>query len=294
MKKVLIVGLGSIGKKHLNAANELKCKVDVISKHAKISENFQLVDNLKNKRVYDLGIICSNTSNHLNDLLRTSKYCKTILVEKPLNHIYIPTQLKIKLEKLKPLVVLGFNLRYLDLMIFLKTYLTDKKIISVENIFWDDCRKWYEGRDFKKLYVSNKHLGGGALLTNIHELDYIKFICNADINHINITYQKNKDNLDKSCMVKGMLDREISFKSSLNIFSSFRIRKGIIRTNDESIEWDIDQGIINSNLEGVIFNKKTNYLKTYTSQLKHLFEKNHQNISTIQSNIKLNNLIFNQ
>ena len=215
MKKVLIVGLGSIGKKHLNAANELKCKVDVISKHAKISENFQLVDNLKNKRVYDLGIICSNTSNHLNDLLRTSKYCKTILVEKPLNHIYIPTQLKIKLEKLKPLVVLGLNLRYLDLMIFLKTYLTDKKIISVENIFWDDCRKWYEGRDFKKLYVSNKHLGGGALLTNIHELDYIKFICNADINHINITYQKNKDNLDKSCMVKGMLDREISFKSSL-------------------------------------------------------------------------------
>ena len=294
MKKVLIVGLGSIGKKHLNAANVLKYEVDVVSKHAKRSVNFQSIDNLLDKRIYDLGIICSETSNHLNDLLKISKYCKIILVEKPLNHNYISTQLKIELEKIKSLVVLGFNLRYLDLIIFLKTYLTNKQIISVENIFWDDCRKWYKGRDFEKLYVNNRHLGGGALLTNIHELDYIKFICNADINNLNIQYKKNKDDLDKSCIVKGMLDNEISFKSSLNIFSSFRIRKGFIKTNNENIEWDIDQGIITSNLKGVIFNKKTNYLSTYISQLKFLVENNFQNISSLQSNIKLNNLIFNQ
>ena len=293
MKKVLIVGLGSIGKKHLNAALNLKCQIDVISKHTVNSENFQLIKNLTHDKTYDLGIICSVTSSHISDLLKIHKYCRTILVEKPIYHKKISPQLKLRLDKINSLIILGFNLRYLEILIFLKKYLINKKIIKVENVFWDDSRKWYAGRDFEKLYVSNKSLGGGSLLTNIHELDYVKFICNSEIIKLKKSFQKNKDyEVDESCIVEGFLENGTSFKSSLNIFSSVRERKGFILTSNEKIKWNLDKGIVTSNTSGLIFNNKTNYIKSYTDQLKYILENKFDNVSSLESNIKLNNLIF--
>ena len=134
-RKILIVGFGSIGKKHFQACIDLGCKTFIVSR----SKSYQgdLNPNFINKEevfnnIFDLVILCNNTNEHLKDLFYYYKFGKNFLVEKPLHFLKFK---KSEIEKLKRMnnVYVGYNLRHLKITNFLKEMFLDKKIKATKN-----------------------------------------------------------------------------------------------------------------------------------------------------------------
>ena len=295
MKKILIKGFGSIGQKHFYALKSIKCHIDVLTKrNLKITGSRNVFNNIKNcDRLYDLIIICSNTSDHLPDFNSLKSLGKKFLIEKPLSTI---SNINFnKSDKILKNTFVAYNLRQLPITIFLKEYLQKKKIIMISNRFWDDCRKWYSSRNLDKMYITNKDLGGGALLTNYHELDYIKFIANSEFSEIKTDFINNKISnfrIDEFVNVFGCLKKDkINFFSSLNIFSSIRIRDGFCLLENEYLNWDIDKGYVQSSHHGIIFKEETDYTKTYEDQINKILFSDFKFGSSFISNINDINLL---
>ena len=117
-KKILIIGFGSIGKRHALIFDKLKNvkKIFILSKYK--NHKYTNVSNLEEARLVDpdIIIICSKTSDHYNDLKLVEKTFKnkTVLVEKPL--FDKNKNFKIKNNK----IIVGYNLRYHPIIQFLK------------------------------------------------------------------------------------------------------------------------------------------------------------------------------
>ena len=89
MKKIgIVIGFGSIGKKHYEVMKESKLfkKIFILSKHLKSSPNIIKDYNQINKINPDYIVVCSETSSHFEHLKILEKKIKNkkILIEKPL------------------------------------------------------------------------------------------------------------------------------------------------------------------------------------------------------------------
>ena len=126
-KKVLIIGFGSIGKKHATILKKFKMVSDVYILSRRNPKIFKSINKLSQiKRINpDYIIICSRTSDHFKHLkyIETNLSKKIILVEKPLfNKFHQLTILKNK-------VFVGYNLRQHPVVKFIKNFIKKKKNI---------------------------------------------------------------------------------------------------------------------------------------------------------------------
>ena len=129
--KVLIIGYGSIGRKYHRILKKIKEIDDVVifTSQKKILNSIDSVSDLK-KINPDIIIISSTSNTHYKYLKIVNSIYKNkrILVEKPLF---------IKLEKLEHLnnkIFVGYNLRFLPVIKFLKKYLKKKKLFLQQYI----------------------------------------------------------------------------------------------------------------------------------------------------------------
>ena len=125
--RVLIIGYGSIGKRHFEVLSKLKKINDIkVITNNKISPKKKI--SLKKEDLIEFNpdyiVISSATISHykhlkfINDIFNN----KVILVEKPIFH----SRFK-KLSKIKNKIFVGYNLRYHPLLIYLKSELKFQK-----------------------------------------------------------------------------------------------------------------------------------------------------------------------
>lgn len=177
--KVIIIGGGSIGKRHstnlINLGNQTRI-VDV--------DEIDNIDNILQEG-FDIGLVCSPNINHIEHCLKLAQYNIPIFCEKPFYSSNKGIEELLNVVKEKNLITMvGCNLRFTD---EIKSIDSNSKYINV--YFGYNLKKWRPQTDHLKSYSANKHLGGGALLDIIHELDYLYFRF-GDIK--NISYVKNK------------------------------------------------------------------------------------------------------
>ena len=157
-QKVLIVGFGSIGKKHYQACKKLGVQIFVISRSKKIESKDKPVFITKSnalKLKFSLIILCNNTNEHISDLFLFYKCGQKILVDKPLHFKRFEKNELLKLLKMTKVYV-GYNLRHLEIIKFLKKVLSNKQAKLISTTFKDDCRSWYKNRNINDSYVLNK------------------------------------------------------------------------------------------------------------------------------------------
>lgn len=286
--KLLIVGFGSIGKKHFLAAASLGFDIDVISRSKTEMPGYDVTYVNKVYKRYDLIIICTPSSNHLSDLLFYEKYSDRILVEKPLTLRPLQDDQIEKLNDLKARIYIAYNIRFLPVIKTLKMLITEEDLQYIRLEFLDDCRRWYPNRDVNSIYVGNPDLGGGSLSTNSHELDYMLYISSKKIKDSSTTkFFGIQSKSDQVAVVEGELNGNIPFTVKLSIFHESRIRGGIMRTKSNLYSWNLDKGIILSDGK-VVFSEPTDYQQTYVHQLSAVLNDRSKDLATLNSIIKAN------
>lgn len=205
IERILIIGYGSIGKRHLKIARILNPNSEIwILRHNKSNE--AKVPEFANGVFYNLSqalifnpklvVIASPASLHIESALAFSEIGANILIEKPLSiSLNGIDQLINSRNSLNTKIIVGYNLR------FLNSLQTFKKFIDlnlVGNIFSVRCEigqylpTWREGTDYKNGVSARKELGGGVLLELSHEIDYLIWIF-GDISWINATISKQSN-----------------------------------------------------------------------------------------------------
>jgi len=181
--KAVIVGYGSIGKRHsknLSKFKNIQCFVVTNRKRVKFpSKNFQKFNSLDEclKLNPDVGFVTNESNVHIKTAIKLANAGCHIFVEKPLSHNGFQIKKLLKLVNKKNLITLmGCNFRFHPCLMKIKKLISSKKIgriIFVQAEHGSFLPDWHPFEDYKTSYAARKELGGGIVLTSIHEIDYL-------------------------------------------------------------------------------------------------------------------------
>lgn len=175
--KILIVGLGSIGRRHasiLQQHPEIECAA-FRSKKGTLKDGkndlmeFSTIEEALNFRPD--GVIISNpTSLHVQSALPFLMKGIKVLIEKPISFSLSDAQI---LLPYKHLIRVAYCMRFLSVYSQIEKIFEDEPPfkISFKRSFF--LPNWHPYADYRQEYVASKELGGGAVRTLSHELDLI-------------------------------------------------------------------------------------------------------------------------
>ena len=185
--KVIIVGFGSIGQRHCkNLLDESNAEIFLCTKHnIKNFKNTKRIQNLHSlekclKNQPEIGFVCNTNNLHVETAIKLAKNNCHLLIEKPLsNSLKNITSLLSLVKKNKLVTLMGFNLRFHPCLIKVKQLLAKNKIgrviyVDAENGSY--LPDWHPEEDYRKSYSSRNALGGGVVLTCLHEIDYLYWL----------------------------------------------------------------------------------------------------------------------
>ena len=250
-KIALVIGYGSIGKKHAKILKSLREVDEVVVLTSQQKIPFRKINRLNEiKRLNPFYItIASPTNKHYEQLkfLEKNFSKKKILVEKPLfEKMY---NLKIKKNK----VYIGYNLRFNPLIIFIKKILKKINVVFVGVYCGYHLPYWRKNIPYTKSYSASKIKGGGVISDLSHEIDYINFIFGKIkiINIINKKISNLKISSEDFFFLNGTSKKSKIVQISLNYISKKKVRDIKIETNKFGLYGDI----VNNKLEIVYKNK---------------------------------------
>jgi predicted dehydrogenase len=182
--KVLVVGLGSIAKKHIDALRTLEpnCTIYALrsSKRANPVQDIVNIYNIDDLKIeVDFAIISNPTSLHFETIKCLAKKKLPLFIEKPALHSLENAAELIELVEHNNVVnYVACNLRFHPCIIFLKeTILKEERNINELNVYCGSyLPDWRPALDFRKTYSSNPNMGGGVHLDLFHELDYTTWL----------------------------------------------------------------------------------------------------------------------
>ena len=180
--KVLFVGIGSIGTRHLKnlhtVANERGLTLDITALRSSSRELPAETARLLNRQisalddtVYDLAFITNPTTLHHKALEDLKGKANFFFIEKPIFEDCIYDLNALGLNEKNAYV--ACPMRYCGAYMKLKELLKDKKPFSVRIICSSYLPGWRPNTDYRKNYSAIKALGGGVTIDLIHELDYM-------------------------------------------------------------------------------------------------------------------------
>jgi predicted dehydrogenase len=197
--KILMVGLGGIGQRHLrNLRALLGDDVDIIAYRVRrltsvVTPTLQLDDKLDVEKVYglrvfgdlesalaekpDIAFICNPSSLHVPVALACVEASCDIFLEKPLsNDLTGVTELESAIERRGRIAMVGYQLRFHPCFLRLQEILQRGllgNLLSVRATVGEYLPNWHRYEDYRTGYAARASLGGGVVLSQIHEFDYL-------------------------------------------------------------------------------------------------------------------------
>jgi len=260
--RILIVGLGSIGKKHIGILTDHFPDIEVIvlrHKDCNKEQTKKLGINYCVTSIIDAialspqaAIIANPSSKHLEISIQLASHGVHLLIEKPISNSSegVADLIKVCLEN-NILLMTAYNLRYLPSLIKLYKYVQERKtgqILTINSQVGSYLPSWRSGADYSKSVSAQKALGGGVLLELSHELDYLSWIF-GKIKWVkaHVSKQSNLD-IDTEDLVNVILGIHSSNGSehiatlNMNFFRHDAVRQCEIIGNDGTLIWDYIAG----------------------------------------------------
>jgi predicted dehydrogenase len=178
--RILIVSLGSIGRRHLANLRHLEPDVEVAILRRAIDPglNEKQVTTLDEALAFapDAALVCSPASQHVEVSTALAARGVALFIEKPLadNTDGVAELLALARDQGAPLMV-GYNLRFFaPLRVLREEVLAGKigRLLHIHAEVGQHLADWRPGSDYRVGVSAQRELGGGALLELSHEIDY--------------------------------------------------------------------------------------------------------------------------
>lgn len=201
--RILIVGLGSIGQRHLRLARELLPKAQIaVLRHQKHQTLPEHADHCYSSMVEALAfepqiaVIANPATFHIDAARRLAEAGVHLLIEKPLSASTDGiAELLDAVQQHNTVLATAYNLRFLPSLQQFKSMLDDKligEVWSVRSEVGHDLAEWRPDSDYRKSVSAQHSLGGGALLELSHELDYLRWIF-GEVDWVQAVLSKQSD-----------------------------------------------------------------------------------------------------
>jgi len=186
--KILIVGLGSIGLKHLAISRSLFPGNYVKSIGARVFDKWVKQENKINSEfdkefsdfAPDIVAICSPSPSHISIAQIFVEGGANLFIEKPISSDTLNiVELIERCISNHRLLMVGYNLRYLNSLQEFRRRINEGLIgrpVSVRCEVGQYLPNWRQVEDYRGSVTARRDLGGGVLLELSHEIDYLRWI----------------------------------------------------------------------------------------------------------------------
>ena len=199
IRRCLFVGLGGVGQRHLrNLRTLLGDSVQVSAYRVRrerqtLDDNLQVLPGVDLEQRYgvevspdleqalaerpDVVFITNPSSLHVPVALAAAKQGCHLFIEKPLSHsLSQVTELTRLCEQQRLVTCVAYQLRFHPGFVRLRELLAAGavgRVLSVRAEVGEYLPGFHPYEDYRRMYASQRALGGGVTLSQIHELDYL-------------------------------------------------------------------------------------------------------------------------
>jgi predicted dehydrogenase len=200
--KILMIGLGGIGQRHVrNLRTLLGSEIEILAYRVRrlsqvVTEQLGIEDGTDVEAKYSIqtyrdleqalaqhpeaAFICNPSSLHIPAALQAAQAGCHLFIEKPLSHSYEGVEELVTLVERQNLVALvAFQMRFHPCLQRLHTVLqewTIGQILAVRIEVGEYLPGFHTYEDYRQMYAARRDLGGGVILSQIHELDYVYWL----------------------------------------------------------------------------------------------------------------------
>ncbi len=197
--KTLIIGLGSVGQRHArNLRMLLGTDVELMAYRvrklpgvlpdggapdaaASVAEQYDIREYADLQEALarrpQAVFICNPSRLHIPVALAAARTGASLFIEKPLSDSYDGVEELIALVEQKALTALvGYQMRFHPCLRRLHALLRDGvigRVVAVRAEAGEYLPGWHPYEDYRTSYAARADLGGGVLLSQIHEMDYL-------------------------------------------------------------------------------------------------------------------------
>ena len=193
-----MVGLGGIGQRHVrNLRTFLGDAVDILAYRVRglrhtLTDQLKIEEGVDLEKKYEISsyreleealdqkpdavFVTNPSSYHMDVALRAAERGCHLFIEKPLSHSLEGTEELVSLVEKKNLVsLIGYPLRFHPGLRQVHALLERRAIgtvLAARIMVGEYLPSWHTYEDYRQMYASREELGGGVILSQVHEFDY--------------------------------------------------------------------------------------------------------------------------
>jgi predicted dehydrogenase len=257
--KILVIGLGSVGSRHLSNLISLgykdiilyrtqKSVMKDINKFSSLPAYHDINDALAQKP--DVAIIANPTSLHVEVALKCAKAGCNLFIEKPVSHNLVHLQELHSLVKKKGLITfIGCQFRFHPHLQTIKYWVKNKalgRVIYASARWAEYLPDWHPWEDYRKGYSALKRLGGGVILTLIHPIDYMYWLFGG-VSRVTCIHDRLpglKTDVENIAEITLGFNNKVIGHVHVDYFQKPRVHDLLIVAEKRRIYWNCHEGIL--------------------------------------------------
>lgn len=293
ISRLLIVGRGSIGTRHLEVARQLlpDAQIAVLGRrkepkpsHADLA--FSHIDEAL-KFGPQMAVIANPATMHIEPALALARSGAHVLIEKPIAASSKDVRTLIELcRDQKTVLMVGYNLRFSPSLIFFRDAVKQQLVGSIYSVraeVGQNLEEWRLG-DYRQSVSAQSALGGGALLELSHEVDYLRWLF-GNVSWVNATLHRQSeleiDVEDTAHLTLGFAKQSKgdSIVAALNVdfIRHDKTRTCVAIGQNGTLRWDGISGQVDIFKKDwsswqTIFAQKPEKNETYIAEWRHFFD----------------------
>jgi len=289
--KILVVGTGSIGRRHLRNLKGLGVAdlvvVEPMAERARAAATefgASVVDTIAAalRESPHAAVIATPTALHIEQATQLAQGGCHLFIEKPLgSSIHGVERLMYEVERRRLQAMVGCNFRFDETYSRIKRALDDRelgRVYAAQLYYGQHIATWRPQDDYRKVYSSRRSEGGGILLDAVHEIDLATWWFGAPRRVLSIARRTGALDGD----VEDVADLVIEFRSGvtaaihLNSRDPAYRRRASVSGDNAIIEADFGERSVTIRRQGVtpesLAFKSTDANAMYVAEMKYFLD----------------------